>query len=64
MSLCQSSLVRVDSFHPSLKNKSGIQTPDFSQSIRFSSTGDTDMGGKKPKNILSKGIFYGHIEPL
>jgi hypothetical protein len=26
--------------------------------------GDTDMGGKKPKNILSKGIFYGHIEPL
>ena len=26
--------------------------------------GDTDMGGKKPKNILSKGIFYGHLEPL
>jgi photosystem II oxygen-evolving enhancer protein 1 len=23
---------------------------------------DTDMGGKAPKNILIKGIFYGHIE--
>ena len=25
--------------------------------------GDTDMGGKDPKSILIKGIFYGHIEP-
>ena len=24
--------------------------------------GDTDMGGKKPKTILSKGIFFAHIE--
>ena len=30
----------------------------------FLNLGDTDMGGKKPKNILSKGIFYGHLEPL
>jgi len=26
--------------------------------------GDTDMGGKAPKNILAKGIFYGRIESL
>lgn len=26
--------------------------------------GDTDMGGKKPKNVLSKGIFYGRLEAL
>jgi photosystem II oxygen-evolving enhancer protein 1 len=25
---------------------------------------DTDMGGKSPKDILIKGIFYGHVEPL
>lgn len=24
--------------------------------------GDTDMGGKEPKTILSKGMFYAHIE--
>jgi photosystem II oxygen-evolving enhancer protein 1 len=24
--------------------------------------GDTDMGGKKPKNILLKGIFYGRLD--
>ena len=30
----------------------------------FVIVGDTDMGGKKPKNIMSKGIFYGHLEPL
>lgn len=24
--------------------------------------GDTDMGSKTPKNILAKGIFYGHLE--
>lgn len=32
--------------------------------VCFFRVGDTDMGGKKPKNILSKGIFYGHLEPL
>uniref|UniRef100_A0A7S0SQQ0 Uncharacterized protein n=1 Tax=Chromulina nebulosa TaxID=96789 RepID=A0A7S0SQQ0_9STRA len=25
---------------------------------------DTDLGGKEPKQILTKGIFYGHIEAL
>jgi hypothetical protein len=40
---------------------SGISDRPF---LLPSTPGDTDMGGKKPKNILSKGIFYGHIEPL
>ena len=64
MSLCQSSLVSADSVQPSHEDNCRIQTPDFSPPFYSLSAGDTDMGGKKPKNILSKGIFYGHIEPL
>ena len=37
---------------------------EFSGVFVSNQPGDTDMGGKKPKNILAKGSFYGHIEAL
>ena len=45
-------------------NKVNAEEGEFGGVFVSKQPGDTDMGGKKPKNILSKGIFYGHIEPL
>ena len=35
---------------------------EFSGKFVSNQPGDTDMGGKDPKNILLKGIFYGRFE--
>lgn len=45
-------------------NNVNVEEGEFAGVFVSKQPGDTDMGGKKPKNILSKGIFYGHIEPL
>lgn len=35
---------------------------EFSGVFVTNQPGDTDMGGKAPRNVLAKGIFYAHIE--
>jgi len=43
-------------------NKVNSNDGEFSGVFVSNQPSDTDMGAKVPKNILLKGIFYGHIE--
>eukprot|EP01041_Mallomonas_annulata_P008504 gene8504-17537_t len=43
-------------------NKVNAEEGEFGGVFVSNQPSDTDMGAKVPKNILSKGIFYGHIE--
>jgi hypothetical protein len=55
--------VTVSACHP-IDYIHATSSPSSRLNYLYCIIGDTDMGGKKPKNILSRGIFYGHIEPL
>jgi len=44
-------------------NKVNAAEGEFGGVFVSKQASDTDMGGKEPKTILTKGIFYGHIEP-
>ena len=43
-------------------NKVNAEEGEFGGVFVSTQPSDTDMGAKVPKNILLKGIFYGHIE--
>lgn len=45
-------------------NKVNADEGEFSGVYVSVQPSDTDMGGKTPKNIKTKGIFYGHIEAI
>ena len=43
-------------------NKVNAEEGEFSGVFVSNQPSDTDMGGKAPKRVLTKGIFYGRIE--
>ena len=45
-------------------NKVNVAEGEFGGVFVSKQAGDTDMGGKEAKTVLSKGIFFGHLEEI
>jgi len=45
-------------------NRVNVAEGEFGGVFVSKQAGDTDMGGKEPKSVLSKGIFFGHLEEI
>jgi photosystem II oxygen-evolving enhancer protein 1 len=45
-------------------NRVNVAEGEFGGVFVSKQAGDTDMGGKEAKSVLSKGIFFGHLEEI